>query len=248
MTLLPLTKELLRDRSHELVVYLKFLKIALNNDALVVARGGELTLQIEKSLTHVMKANVCLLLYSAMEACMVQLLDEMHNAIGDNCEGADQLNKRLLLVVARHFKHSKTDPSEENTNVPLQKSLFNAWLTDWKDRTQREKRESGLSGSVDSLAIFKRLSRFGMFPPDVTKPPQHLTHTALKSTKWRRNQLAHGESSFADLGQGLAFEELTQDAIGVFRTLKRIAAEVDTFLLEQRYLANPLPILETIEA
>ncbi len=248
MIQLPLTKNLLRERWHELVVYLRFLKIALDKDAVVSARGGELQLKLDKSLTHMMKANVCLLLYSTMEACMVQLLDEMHEVIGQNCEGADQLNSQLVLVVARHFKYSKTDPSKENTSSPLHKSLFNAWLMDWQDRTQREKREFGLSGSVDSLAIFKRLSRFGMFPPDVTKPPQHLTHNALKSTKWRRNQLAHGERSFADLGQDLALEELTKDAIAVFRTLRRIAEEVNTFLQQQRYLANPAPVLELIEA
>nr|WP_296339543.1 MAE_28990/MAE_18760 family HEPN-like nuclease [uncultured Acidovorax sp.] len=244
--MLPLTKELLRSRAHELLVYLQFLRIALEKDAHVSALGDRVQLPLDKALTHMMKANVCLLLYSAMEACMVQLLDEMHDIIGQNCQGADQLNNQLVLMVARHFKASKTNLTTENTSSPLHENLFKTWLVDWQDRNQREKRQAGLSGSVGSLAIFDRLRRFGVFPADLKKPPAHLTHGALQSTKGRRNQLAHGERSFADLGQDLAFEELCRDALAVFRTLRRVAQEVNVFLQQRRYLAAPA--LALIEA
>jgi hypothetical protein len=242
--LLPLTKALLRSRVHELVVYLRFLRVALEKGAFLSTQADQLPL--DKSLTHMMKANVCLLLYSAMEACMVQLLDEMHDAIGLNCQGADQLNSQLVLMVARHFKTSKADVTVSNTTVPIHESLFKAWLIDWRDRNQREKREAGLSGSVDSRAIFNRLNRFGMFSAGLKDPPPHLSHSALRSTKERRNQLAHGERSFADLGQGLAFEELCRDAFAVFRTLRRVTQEVNIFLRQQGYLAAPA--LTPIEA
>ncbi|MHC0504714.1 hypothetical protein [Achromobacter aegrifaciens] len=239
---LPLTRALLRSRAHELMVYLRFLQIALEKDARVNARGGQLTLSLDKSLTHMMKANVCLLLYSAMEACMVQLLDEIHDAIGQNCKGADQLNTQLVLMVARHFKTSKVGPTSANTNTPLHEYLFRAWLEDWKARDQKEKREAGLSGSVDGLAIFNHLRRFGVFHEGEKKPPPKFTHQALQNTKGRRNQLAHGELSFAELGQGLAYGELCQDAFAVFRTLKRIGEEVSAFLLQRRYMAAPVVV------
>ena len=242
--LLPLTKALLRSRAQELTVYMRFLRIALEKDAHVSTQADQL--QLDKALTHMMKANVCLLLYSAMEACTVQLLDEMHDIIGENCKGADQLNSQLVLKVARHFKASKTNITATNTGSPLHESLFKAWLADWKDRNQREKRQAGLSGSVDSRAIFERLSQFGVFSTDVKEPPAHLTHSALRSVKERRNQLAHGELSFADLGQGLAFEELSRDALAVFRTLRSIVQVVNVFLQQQGYLAASA--LEPMEA
>lgn len=237
--LLPLTEELLRSRARELIVFLRFLQAALKKDAHVAAPDIQLRLPLDKALTHMLKANVCLLLYSAMEACMVQLLDEMHDNIGQNCQGADQLNGQLVLMVARHFKASKISLTIDNTSAPLHECLFRAWLEDWQDRDQREKREAGISGSVDSLAIFKQLRQFGVFPSDLKKPPAHLTHRAFQNAKGRRNQLAHGEHSFADLGQGLAFEELCQDALAVFCTLRRVTQEVDLFLQERRYLATP---------
>jgi len=238
MKLVPLTQALLRSRAREIKVYLQFLQIALEKDAYICTRDDRRQLSLEKALTHMLKANVCLLLYSAMEACMVQLLDEMHDTIGQNCQGTDQLNDQLILMVARHFQGNKAGVTKGAIRSPLHEYLFRTWLTDWQDSNQREKRQAGLSGSVDSLAIFNQLSRFGVFSVTQKKPPPRLTHYALQNTKGRRNQLAHGELSFSELGQGLAFGELCQDVLGVFRTLRRVASEVSIFLQNKRYLAN----------
>lgn len=240
---LPLTKDLLRTRARELIVYLRFLRIAVENDVVVTARGDELRLAIDKPLTHMMKANVSLLLYSAMEACIVQLLDEIHETIGKHCHGADQLNDQLVLMVAQHFKQSRVNPTVSNTRAPLHESLFKGWLEDWKQRDQPRKREAGLSGAVDGRAIFVRLRRFGVFPVDLEVPPDGFTDSALERAKDRRNELAHGERSFAEMGQELAYEELCGDALAVFRTLRNIALEVDAFLHQKRYLAPPWPEL-----
>lgn len=246
MQLVPLTQALLRSRARELKVYLRFLQMALEKDALISASDGRRQLQLDKALTHTLKANVSLLLYSVMEACMVQLLDEMHEAIGINCQGTDQLNAQLMSMVARHFQANTTAMAQGNIRSPLQEYLFRVWLSDWQDRSQREKREAGLSGSVDGLAIFNQLRRFGVFTADQKKPPPRLTHSALQNTKGRRNQLAHGELSFSELGQGLAFEELRQDVLAVFRTLRRVASEVNAFLQERRYLATPAALAPAV--
>lgn len=234
------TMDLLRTRGREMLSYLTFLELAVENDARIAANNGQRQLALEKSLTHVLKANVSLLLYSAMEACTVSLLDDMHDAIGKNCGGADLLNDQLFLMVARSFKNRKTDVNHNNTQRPLHEHLFKTWLSDWNDRSQREKRQIGFSGGVDSLEIFNQLQRFGVFPSTLDKPPSHLTHKALQSTKDRRNRLAHGEVSFEDLGQTLAISSLRGEARAVFRTLRRITLEVDTFLQQRLYLAAPL--------
>jgi hypothetical protein len=57
--------------------------------------------------------------------------------------------------------------------------------------------------------------------------------------KQKRNLLAHGEKSFTDLGRDLSVESLEADSLVVFDTLRKIAAEVDKYLRDQRYLAQP---------
>lgn len=237
--LVATTMDLLRTRGREMHSYLTFLELAVENDAHVTTDNGQRQLALDKALTHVLKANVTLLLYSVMEASTVSLLDEMHDTIGKNCGGADLLNDQLFLVVARSFKGSKSDVTQNNMQRPLHEHLFKAWLRDWNDRSQREKRQIGLSGGVDSLEIFSQLQRFGVFPSNLIKPPTRLTNKALQSTRTRRNRLAHGEVSFEDLGQTLAFASLCAEVRAVFRTLRRVTLEVDTFLQQRRYLATP---------
>lgn len=239
-TSIELTHALLRVRAREVVGYLRFLRLALENDACVVAERVGVRQPLSKGVTHMLKANLCLLLYSAMEASLVQLLDEMYEDIGRNCKGADELNEQLLLLVAQNFRSRKPELVHASAKAPLHQSLFDAWISDWRAlATAKDKRTSGISGSVDSRAIASQLRRFGVLPSTPADTPDHLRSPALLRAKVRRNELAHGEKSFAELGKDLAFEELREDARQVFRILMRVATEVDEFLMKRRYLAVP---------
>jgi hypothetical protein len=240
MSQIPLTESLLSDRNTEVTAYLEFLKVAVERRAVLSAKDGELQFPLTLELTHTLKANLVLLLYSAMEATLIQLLDEMHDAIGANCSSADALNAQLLRVVLRTVKKdSKT--TVLSSASPLHTSLFRYWMDDWTSRTSgKDKRVDGISGSVDSLVFYEQLKKFGVVaktPND--RPPAHLTDATLQKVKTNRNELAHGEKSFTDLGRDLSVESLATDSSTVFDTLRNIATEVDNYLRDQRYLAQP---------
>lgn len=240
MSQVQLTDDLLGQRDLEIRAYLDFLKVAVERRAILSARDGELQFPLTLELTHTLKANLVLLLYSAMEATLVQLLDEMHDAIGANCSSADALNAQLLRVVLRTVK--KDSKSTVLSSIsPLHTSLFRYWLDDWKNRTSgKDKRVDGISGSVDSLVFYEQLKKFGVVAQTANdRPPAHLTDIALQKVKTNRNELAHGEKSFTDLGRDLAVPTLETDSLAVFDTLRRIAAEVDDYLEGRRYLAQP---------
>lgn len=240
MSQVPLTDTLLSDRSIEVNVYLEFLKVAVERRAVLSAQDGELRFPLTLELTHTLKANLVLLLYSAMEATLVQLLDEMHDVIGANCSSVDSLNAQLLRVVLKTVKKDSKSTVLSSAS-PLHASLFRYWMDDWTNRTSgKDKRVDGISGSVDSMVIYEQLKKFGVVaktPND--RPPAHLTDAALQKVKNNRNELAHGEKSFTDLGRELAVPTLETDSLAVFDTLRRIAAEVDNYLQGQRYLALP---------
>lgn len=240
MSQVPLTAALLSDRSEEVTAYLDFLKVAVERRAVLTAKDGNLVLRLSQQLTHTLKANLVLLLYSAMEATLIQLLDEMHNAIGANCTSADALNSQLLRVVLRTVKRDANEKALSSVS-PLHTSLFDFWINDWKDRSSgKDKRMDGISGSVDSLVFYQQLKKFGVVPPTPNdRPPSHLTHYALQKVKNKRNELAHGEKSFTDLGRDLAVEDLESDSSAVFGNLQKIANEVGNYLHDRRYLAPP---------
>lgn len=243
MTQVQLTYALLRDRSEEVDTYIAFLKVAVERQAVLTAKEGDLVLPLTLELTHTLKASLVLLLYSAMEATLIQLLDEMHNTIGANCTSVDALTAQLLRVVLRTVKR---DPNEKVllSVSPLHTSLFEFWINDWNDRTSgKDKRVNGISGSVDSLVFYEQLKNFGVVAQTANgRPPNHLTDPALQNVKNKRNELAHGEKSFTDLGRDLSVEDLESDSSAVFGNLKKIADEVNAFLSERRYLACPLAL------
>lgn len=240
MSRIPLTEALLTERSTEVSAYLELLKVAVERRAVLTAKDGALVLQLSQELTHTLKANLVLLLYSATEATLIQLLDEMHDVIGSNCSSADSLNSELLRVVLKTVKKDKSTTVLASV-APLHQSLFAYWISDWQSRTSaKDKRVDGISGSVDGLVFYEQLRKFGVVAPTPDdKPPSHLTSPALQMVKKKRNLLAHGEKSFTDLGRDLSVESLETDALAVFATLRKIAAEVDKYLRDQRYLAQP---------
>ena len=224
----PLTESLLRDRRIEVAAYLEFLKVAVERRAVLTAKDGDLVLHLSLELTHTLKANLLLLLYSAMEATLVQLLDEMHSAIGNNCVSVDALNGELLRVVLSTIQNDKTSKVLLST-APLHQSLFTYWISDWQRRdSAKDKRVDGISGSVDSLVFYRQLKKFGVVAPTLDdRPPSHLRSHALQSVKTKRNELAHGETSFTDLGRDLSVESLESDSLAVFDTLRNVAVVVE---------------------
>jgi len=246
MRAVPLTVALLSDRSIEVKAYIEFLRVAVERRATITATDGALVLELSQELTHTLKANLVLLLYSAMEATLIQLLDEMHDAIKTNCTSVDALNAQLLRVVLRTVKRDQYGKVLSSVS-PLHTSLFEFWINDWKDRTSgKDKRVDGISGSVDSLVFYQQLKKFGVVAPtENDRPPKHLTDQALQKVKNKRNELAHGEKSFTDLGRDLAVEDLESYSSAVFGNLKKIANEVDTYLCDRRYLAPPPALTAT---
>lgn len=240
MNRVPLTDALLNERNTEVTAYLAFVKVAVERRAVLTAIDGALVHPLSQELTHTLKANLILLLYSVMEATLIQLLDEMHDVIGSSCSSADALNGELLRVVLKAVKKDKS-ATVLTSAAPLHQSLFSFWISDWQSRTSaKDKRVDGIAGSVDGLVFYEQLRRFGVVAPTPdSRPPNHLTSPALQAVKNKRNLLAHGEKSFTDLGRELSVASLEADSFAVFETLKKIAAEVDRYLLDQRYLALP---------
>jgi len=239
MKYVPLTNALLDDRNTEVISYLDFLKVAVERRAILSAKDGELQLTMNLELTHTLKASLVLLLYNAMEATLVQLLDEMHHVIGDNCSSADELNAQLLSLVLKTVRKDNKSINELFLS-PLHVSLFQHWINDWKSRESgKDKRGDGISGSVDGLVFYEQLKKFGVVSKtENDRPPRHLTDYALQKVKASRNELAHGEKSFTDLGRDLAVPTLESDSLAIFTTLRSIALEVNKYLEEQRYLAR----------
>ncbi len=235
----PASALLLRTRAREAITYLQFLHVAVDINATitVTSPAHHQSVSVSRELTHTLKANLYLLLYSAMEATLVQLIDEIHEAVKTHGISVDALHQELFLHVTREFKRSTTDVAQNTVVAPIGIAVMQLWSKQWQDKSSAKDKRTGLiSGNVDGLAIHQHLRRYGVVGGDIDKPHPKLTHRALKKAKDRRNILAHGEFGFADLGRNFSIQELTQDARDVFRTLIQITRRVDKYLNARGYL------------
>ncbi len=239
MNCIPHTEQLLKIRSREILVYLRFLRVAVEkNSTLSYGSTHRIQHAISRELTNTLKANLYLLLYNAMEAIFIKLIDEIHDVIGRKNVNIDELCNQLFFEVIRSFKNSNTDISND-IEAPLNTTIMEFWKKEWEQKvTSKEKRKGTISGNVDGKQMQEHLRRYGVVPKDEKKVAARLTHKALQLTKNRRNLLAHGEQGFAEFGMNLSVEELITDARSVFKTLTYIAIEVNKYLSAQGYLKS----------
>jgi hypothetical protein len=232
------TQTLLRERAREVVAYIRFLKVAVERNATVSA--GPSTLRaIHKDLTHTLKANLYLLLYSTVEACMTQLMEDMHRTIAASSAGADDLCSELFLHVLHRFR-AGADATEANTARPIQAGIVQRWLSDYSDAVKAN-RNYLFSGNLDGRSIHDILRKYGVVPAGQPKPNPGCTHLSLQTAKNHRNDLAHGTKSFRELGRTVAVPTLHEEARQVLRTLYNIVQAVDGYLQQQRFLRAPPP-------
>ena len=232
------TRALLRERAHEVVAYVRFLRVAVERDATVTAAPGK-RLAINKNLTHTLKANLYLLLYSTVEACMTQLVEDMHRTIAGSSAGADDLCNELFLHVLHRFR-AGAEATEVNTARPLHAGIVRRWLNDYDDAVKTNHNYL-FSGNLDGRSIHDILRKYGVVPAGQKRPSAHHTHTSLQTVKTARNDLAHGSKSFRELGRTVAVPDLRAQARQALLTLHNIVQEVDGYLLQRRFLKAPAP-------
>jgi hypothetical protein len=234
-----LSHALLNTRATEVRAYLAFLQIALERGAELHARalGSPFVLDIE--LTHTLKANAYLLLYNVVEATMTQLIADIHVAVKQSGAALDELHPQMYLHVLKRFRVSRVEINDASTPVPSGRTIIDHWLRDYEMRA-KENKNYQLSGNVDSRRIREIGQDYGFASLEDGKD-LHLTHTSLLATKTRRNKLAHGELSFRDCGQDLAFTEVESDANGLLDCLGRVVAHVNAYLTRGLYLRANVP-------
>ena len=228
-----LSRELLEARATEVRAYLAFLEAALERGAEVKARTlPAFALDIE--LTHTLKANTYLLLYNVVEATMTQLIADIHRTVKQSGAKLDDLHPQMYLHILRRFRESKKNITEKTAPVPSGATIIDHWIGDYDSRA-KSNRNYLLSGNVDSKRI-REIGRHYGFASLEDDQDTHLSHASLLITKNRRNMLAHGELSFRDCGQALAYTDVNSEANGLLNCLRNVVKHVDDYLTRGLYL------------
>ena len=214
-------------RIEEITRYFEFIEaidsgehLIMNVDLSVHAyRSTELT-----DLVKTFKANGFVVLYNLVEATLKNAIEAIFNELESKSVDYDRCCDEIKRVILKNVRKRNTD-----NLVPY----VNAIASDIAGASLRK--DELFAGNLDARRIRQAATEYGFMPP-AKKSDELLT------VKEVRNDLAHGDKSFAEVGRDYDVARLLRIKNEVIEYLEDLLNNIDSYLSNETYLrSNSLP-------
>jgi len=216
------------ERVKEIELYFNHLKLILEKEAMLYFPNNQTrkTKIIELELTKVLKANCFLLLYNLSESSIRQALIEIYNHISSKNIDYNLVNDEIKKIwITHHYKDFKKLNVDEILNVlnNIANDIINVNF---------ETTNIKIGGSIDRRKINYFAKTIGF-----SDKVHHTLNNGnkLHLVKTRRNQLAHGEISFAQCGKNYSKEDLLKTKSQTIKYLRKILLNIKDYLESEKY-------------
>lgn len=215
-------------RSEELNSILEFLN-------LMESGGFEYKREFNNSTTvkTSIKAGIVLMLYNAVESTVTKSLERLHETLIRQKLMFDDCNEKLKQLIIIYYENAKEKNLDVQNKAPYILRFYDyiqqnrSFELSYKDLS---KFYSLYSGNLDSREIISVLNKYGMdFQVRITE---------LKTIKNKRNELAHGELTFEEVGRALSVQQLMSMKERTFDYLEKIIDEIEIFIENEKYKSD----------
>lgn len=182
-------------------------------------RSSELT-----DLVKTLKANGFVVLYNLVEATLKNAIEAIFDELESKSVDYDQCRDEIQRVILKNVKKRNTD-----NLLPFVRAIAS-------DIAAASFRKDELfAGNLDARRIRQAATEYGFTPP-AKKSDELLT------VKEARNDLAHGDKSFAEVGRDFDVARLLSIKTEVIEYLEDLLNNIDSYLSNESYLrSNSLP-------
>lgn len=180
--------------------------------------GGVSSLPVNENLSRILKANGFLLLYNLIESTVRKSIDAIFSVIHSSSLSYKDLSIDLRKLWVK--QESRNATFEKITSI-AEIVLANELLS-FKDDCV------SISGNIDAQEIRKILKQFG--------GNEISNGRNLKTIKDKRNNLAHGEFSFSEIGKDYTIQELIMYKNDVKNYLNKVPDEIQQYIENKNYL------------
>ena len=215
-------------RAQEVNEYFLFLEGLITEKTKLAVLGDDnvhkVTL-IDSGLAKTLKANGFLLLYNLVESTMRNAIEAIFDELTINKVSFNSIRTEIKKVVIRNLKNRSPDNIHSkitDISIDIITAGFNS-------------REL-FSGNVDRDEIKKTASKYGFSHNTDYSKTKHGEN--LNDIMRKRNDLAHGNKSFAEVGRDTSIGDLLQIKEEVIEYLKQILQNIQDYLVKQEYLAE----------
>lgn len=179
--------------------------------------GNNLSQKIDNELSKILKANGFLLLYNLVEATIRNSIDaifvSMHNSHVTFGSLTDNLRR---LWIRQEFKHI-----DSNEILLLANKILNNELLTFKAEC------INISGNIDAQKIRDISKQLGC--------AELKDGRDLATIKEKRNKLAHGESTFSEIGKDYTMAELIAFKDKTKEYLSNVLNEIESYINNKTY-------------
>lgn len=208
-------------RLHEVEVYFETLELLDKGNCTIKCVDileQETVKKIDSELSTILKANGFLLLYNLVESTIRKSLDAILFSIHTSSVTFDSLSEELRkLWIKQEGKNANTKKIIEIANKILDKEILFF-----------EKDCVDISGNIDAQKIREILRQLG---GNEIKDGRY-----LKEIKDKRNNLAHGDFSFSEIGKDYTVKDLIKYKDETRDYLLKVLAEIELYINRKKFL------------
>jgi hypothetical protein len=213
-------------RVTEINDYFSFVEDLLNETmklATLEESGNQTILTIDSNLSKTLKANGFLLLYNLVESSMRNAIEAIFDELQSQRIPFDAVRVEIKKVVLQNFKNrSPDDIYTRITDISI--DIIVAGF----------KSSELFSGNIDRREIVKTARKYGFsFDTDYSKT-KHGDNLSIVMKN--RNDLAHGNKSFSEVGKDISIEDIRKVKEEVIAYIGQILNNIETYLDAREYL------------
>lgn len=225
------TKIEFEKRIQEINIYFDLLTIIDKGECLIQCKtiNGEIIKEsIDGELIKILKANGFILLYNLIEATITKSIEAIFTAIYDDGltfqKLSDKIKKLWLNQKAIPLK-SGIDALSHNKILTIlddvAKSIIDNQILKLKTECIR------ISGNIDAQEIRNIAKKIGF--------EQAKDGSILEEIKKKRNNLAHGEFTFGEIGKNVSVNDMIKYKDCAYSHLKDVINNIDSFIQNKRF-------------
>jgi hypothetical protein len=195
-------------------------------------------------LLRTFRASAFLLLYNLMESTVTNAVEAIFDELEVQGVSFDDCSTKVRVIVLKNLKAMGT-----KDGLPI----LNQIATELISKTFNK--ENIVSGNVDAEKIRTLAEEYGFEPPKVPQVWQRATDRGfscssgilpsgqrlvgngckLLEVKDRRNKLAHGNTSFADVGRDFSIEDIIRIKCEVIAYLDAVLQNIADYIIAKKY-------------
>lgn len=215
-------------RSGEIYAYLDLLKFIEHAGTEIVSSSNPQSIfTVTSESRKTLKGTVYILLYNLIESTMREAICLIHDTIYDRNINFDQLKKNLKHEILKRLKSDAVGVEDiinkltsKGISCGISYSTFN--------------KRKLFSGNIDRDEIKEKSKIYG-FSTD--SEYIHTKHGEKLSTiKQHRNDLAHGNVSFSEIGKNVSYQDLENVSLEIIAYLDSISNNIEHYIHSNGYL------------